>query len=93
MAGESHKTTDHEEIREWAEERGGKPATVTGTERDAEQAGVLRIEFPDYGGSERLEEISWDEWFDKFEAENLAVVMQEETKEGGTSRFAKVVDR
>ena len=28
---EGNVTTDHEKIRKWAEERGGKPSTVKGT--------------------------------------------------------------
>ena len=40
-----------------------------------------------------LEEIPWDEWFDKFDANRLALVYQEETKEGRESRFAKLVSR
>src|SRR4051794_34732042 len=43
---ESKTTTDHDEIRRWAEERGGRPATVEGTEGGGEDAGVLRIDFP-----------------------------------------------
>ena len=50
MAGSSHTTTDHDEIRKWAEARGGKPATVKRTESDGE-AGVLRIDFPGYSGA------------------------------------------
>jgi hypothetical protein len=89
---DSKTTTDHDEIRRWAEERGGKPATVKGTESGGEEAGVLRIDFP--GGEEdRLEEISWDEWFDKFDSENLAFLYQEEVKSGDESRFFKLVSR
>src|SRR3712207_5562878 len=55
---ESKTTTDHDEIRRWAEERGGKPATVAGTESGGDDAGVLRIDFPG-GEGDRLEEISW----------------------------------
>jgi hypothetical protein len=60
-------TTDHEEIRRWAEERGGKPAIVRGTEDDG--GGVLRIDFPGGAGTESLEHVSWDEWFRYFEEE------------------------
>jgi hypothetical protein len=31
MAAETRTTTDHEEIRRWVEEHGGKPATIRGT--------------------------------------------------------------
>lgn len=82
-------TTDYGEIRRWAEERGGKPATVRGTGEEGE-AGVLRIAFTD---NENLEAIDWDEFFDKFEAENLAFLYQEKTAEGQPSRFFKFVER
>jgi hypothetical protein len=89
---ESKTTTDHEEIRRWAEERDGRPATVKGTESGGEEAGILRIDFP--GGEEdRLEEISWDEWFEKFDEENLAFLYQEQVKSGEESRFFKLVRR
>ena len=89
---ESKTTTDHDEIRRWAEERGGKPATVKGTESGGEDAGILRIDFP--GGKEdRLEEISWDDWFKKFDEESLAFLYQEQVKSGDESRFFKLVNR
>jgi hypothetical protein len=89
---ESKTTTDHDEIRRWAEERGGKPARVKGTEAGDDDAGILRIDFP--GGEEdRLEEISWDEWFKKFDEENLAFLYQDEVKSGDESRFFKLVKR
>ncbi|HEX2044261.1 MAG TPA: hypothetical protein VHF23_01390 [Gaiellaceae bacterium] len=92
MAGESKTTTDHETIRRWAEERGGRPAAVTGT-GGADDPGVLRIDFPGRGDDESLEEISWDEFFEKFEENDLALVYQEETAGGDESRFAKLVRR
>jgi hypothetical protein len=89
----SRMTTDHDEIRKWAEKRGGKPATVAGTERGDEEAGILRIDFPEYGNDDKLEEVSWDDFFEKFDESNLAFVYQEETSDGDTSRFGKFVDR
>jgi hypothetical protein len=89
---ESKTTTDHDEIRRWVEERGGKPAKVKGTEGGGDDPGILRIDFP--GGEEdRLEEISWDEWFKKFDEENLAFLHQEEVKSGEESRFFNLVQR
>lgn len=93
MSQESHVTTDHEEIRRWVEARGGHPSTVKGTQQGGEPAGLLRIDYPGYSGEERLEEISWEEFFQKFDESNLAFVYQEETTEGDTSRFSKLVDR
>lgn len=92
MKHQSHYSTDHDEIRRWVEARGGKPATVTGTQADSE-AGVLRIDFPGYGEEQKLQHISWDEFFRKFDESNLAMVMQEETAGGQASRFSKLVSR
>jgi len=86
---ESRTTTDHDEIRRWAEARGGRPASVRGTEAD-EDAGVLRILFRDDAS---LEEISWDDFFDKFEEEELAFLYQDKTSDGSQSRFFKLVNR
>jgi alkylation response protein AidB-like acyl-CoA dehydrogenase len=92
MAGESKTTTDHETIRRWAEERGGKPASVRGTEAGGEP-GVLRIDFPGGAGEDSLEHISWDEWFRKFEESGLAFLYQEEKAGGEGSTFFKLVNR
>jgi hypothetical protein len=87
---EAQTTTDHDVIRKWAEQRDGVPATVEGTERGGEHAGVLRIRFRD---DEDLDEISWDEFFEKFDEERLAFLYQERTKDGDESRFFKFVER
>jgi len=87
----SRYTTDHQEIRHWAEERGGVPACVRGT-GSSEDVGIIRIEFPT-GSEPSLEEISWDEWFEKFDENGLALTYQEKTAEGEPSRFNKLVKR
>jgi hypothetical protein len=84
---EAKITTDHDEIRRWTEERDGMPATVKATAKK-DEAGILRLDFPPR--DEALEEISWDEFFDK---EKLAFLYQEETEDGSASRFHKFVDR
>jgi hypothetical protein len=89
---ESKVTTDHDEIRRWVEARGGHSARVKGTER-AGEPGLLRIDYPGFSGEESLESISWDEFFKAFDENNLAFVYQEKTKDGGKSRFSKLVDR
>src|ERR1051326_273129 len=65
----SKSTTDHDEIRKWAESRNGHPATVKRTAKGG-GAGILRIDFPGYSGEDTLQEISWDEFFDKFDESN-----------------------
>lgn len=88
----SKSTTNHDEIRKWAEERGGKPTRVKGTGGEGD-AGLIRIDFPGYSGENSLEPISWDEFFSKFDEKNLALVYQEETSGGEKSNFNKLVDR
>ena len=86
----AQSTTDHEKIRKWAERRGGHPATVKATEKGNEP-GILRLDFdpPD----DSLEQIGWDEFFEKFEDADLAFLYQEKTAGGQESRFHKFVAR
>lgn len=83
----SNTTTDHDEIREWAEARDGHPAKVdTGGD-----GGILRI---DFGKPEdNLEAIEWDEFFEIFDENNLAFLYQDKTADGSESRFNKFVNR
>src|SRR5256885_1069708 len=88
----SRVTTDHEEIRRWAEERGGAPSHVKRTGR-GDDPGILRIDFPGYSGASSLEPVSWDEWFQKFDEQGLALLFQETTANGQRSNFNKIVSR
>lgn len=92
MSGETKRTTDHDTIRQWAEERDGAPATVEDTMSDGEP-GVLRFNFPGYSGEDSLKEISWEAFFDKFEDADLAMLYQDKMRSGETSRFFKFVSR
>ena len=78
-------TTDHETIRRWAEERKATPSCVRGT-GDKNDVGMIRLDFPGYTGEGSLEEISWDEWFEKFDESGLALVYQDQTSGGQESR-------
>jgi hypothetical protein len=85
-------TIDHDEIKEWVEERGGFPAHVKrGSKKD--DLGILRIDFPGYSGEDTLEHVEWDAWFEAFEADGLAFLHQDEVQGGKTSRFSKLVSR
>src|SRR5215213_4371561 len=81
-------TTDHEQIREWVESRGGHPSRVkrTGTRKDP---GILRIDFPGFSGEDTLEEIEWDEFFEWFDRNQLAMLLAP----GRANRFNKLVSR
>jgi hypothetical protein len=91
---EAKVTTDHDEIRRWVEERGGYPAAVRST-RTKDDPGILRIAFPNAPNAkdDDLEEISWDEFFKKFDEANLALIYQEKTASGEPSYFYKIVGR
>ena len=90
MAGERFLTQDHDTIRAWAEDRNGTPSAVSSTTSE-EDPGIIRIDFPGYSGEGSLEEISWDEWFEKFDRSDLVLLYQETTSDGETSNFNKLV--
>jgi hypothetical protein len=96
---EAKITTDHDEIRNWAEERGGRPATVRSTHGKGHDkgggTGIIRIEFPGapHSKHDALEEISWEEFFEKFDESKLALLYQEETAGGEKSNFNKLIGR
>ena len=92
MARKSRVLTDHEEIRRWAEERDAQPACVRGTGSE-EDVGMIRLDFPGYSGERSLEPIEWDEWLDKFEESNLALLVEDETAGGEKSNFNKIIGR
>lgn len=84
---ESKTTTNHDEIRQWAEDRGGRPAVV----RTRGEGGILRIDFGE--PEENLEAIEWDAFFRIFDENDLALLYQEEIGDGKTSRFNKFINR
>ena len=95
MSSESQATTDHDEIREWVEERDGQPAYVESIE-DGE-SGLLRIDCPDRNGEddedEDLDDICWGEFVETVEENDLAGPPQDETPDGGTSYSRTFVSR
>jgi hypothetical protein len=91
MLSESRVTTDHEEIRRWVEARGGGPVAAkagSGAER-----GIVRFRFPDQETEGEHEEISWEAFFEQFEAGGLAFLYQERAESGAISHFHKLIGR
>ncbi len=86
--GQGLATRSHDVIEHWAEERGAVPATVPGTEH-GNHLGVMRFNFPGYGGRS-LQEVSWDDWFNTFDARKLTFLFQEYKKDGTPSNFFKL---
>ena len=85
---EAKITTDHHTIKRWVEQRGGHPVRVEGTAVKG-SSGVILL---DYGEptSLKIEPISWDDFFDGFEENELAFLYPDDTDE---VRFAKLVGR
>lgn len=88
-AGRSLVTSDHEVIKRWARERGAKPATIEGTERDS-RPGVLTFDFPGWRSGGRLREVSWADWFKTFDGRRLNFIYQEQRSDGRQSNFFRV---
>ena len=82
-------TQDHGTIRQWAEERGGRPAAV-GETRSEEDPGILRLDFEPK--DEGLDPLSWDEFFQKFDSAHLTFLYQDEMEGGKQSRFHKFIE-
>ena len=88
----SKTTRDHEEIRAWAEARGAKPAEVASTDT-GKGPGILRLEFPKApkNNDSNLRELAWEEFFEKFDASDLELVLQDVTAEGAQSNFNRFI--
>ena len=85
------KTThDHAAIKAWTEERKGRPSRVA-QEGGDEHSGILRIDFQE--PDDKLEEISWEEFFEIFDNSKLEFLHQDKTAAGKISRFNKFVSR
>lgn len=82
----SHRTINHDEIREFVEKRGGTPSLVKDT-------GALRIDQPGGATSDNYQALTWDQFFKAFEDNNLAMVYQAETAQGNASNILKFVQR
>jgi hypothetical protein len=89
----SSKTVEHDEIRQWAEARGGRPSIVrtSGGKGKNKSGGVLRIDFGPK--EEKFDEITWEEFFDVFDQSHVSFLHQDQTKDGKESRFNKFVER
>ena len=87
--------TDHGEIRRWAEERDAQPSCVRGTGGNTGRSnvGMIRLDFPGYTGADSLKHIGWDEWFEAFDENGLALTVQDRTSGGERSNFNKLISR
>jgi hypothetical protein len=82
-------TIDHDTIKNWVNKWGGTPA-IGGSTEDQSGKGILRINFGNlYDG----EPISWDEFFDIFEADRLVFRYSDEVIKGNEELAFSFVDR
>ena len=89
----SRVLTDPEEVRQWAEERGARPACVQGTGGKGD-VGMIRLEFGGpFGNDDKLQEISWDDWSREFQGRKLALIVQDKTARGQKSNFNKLISQ
>jgi hypothetical protein len=93
MPTQANYMVDHDEIRSWVEERGGRPATIAGTPKRGEEAGLLRIDFPGGAKNPPLEPISWEAFFEKFDEAKLALIYQDDEGEEEKNVFCKFVSQ
>lgn len=87
--GRSLVTTERAVIRQWAEARDAKPATIEGTEREG-RPGVLTFDFPGWRSGGRLKPITWEEWFGTFDLRRLNFIYQEQKTDQRQSNFFRV---
>ena len=62
---------------------------VTGSDLAAATALALQTN----AGEDKLEHVDWEEWFDAFDSNNLALLYQEQKSSGEDSTFSKLVRR
>ena len=79
-------TIEHQQIRNWTESRGARPAISSGDNDVA----LPQIHFPE---DQNAREVSWDEWLSWFERGQWAFIWQDTTPDRQISRFCKLVPR
>ena len=63
--------TNHEEVKQWIEERNGVPAAVTSTMGQG-HVGIIRIAFPKDGEIRKgLTQISWGDFFEALDRKSV----------------------
>ena len=85
-------TTNHAVVRDLIEEYDGYPAHVERTEGDGGDSGLLRLAFPDVASrdddpNEDLTRLSWEEFFEEFDRERLALVYPEDLADDPAADF------
>lgn len=94
MTNPVEATTDHAVIKDWVERREGRPAIANRPE-EVSHLRLLHLIFPQTSEAEAVVEITWDEFFEVFEAKELAFLRynQDELIIGDEAHFYQFVNR
>jgi hypothetical protein len=96
--GMEKTTTDHDEIKQWAQRFEGKPQVIESPEAGAEKP-ALRISFPgekgeiSFGHARSIRDSNWTEFFRIFEDLELAIVYLPEPNPNNLADSYKFVSR
>lgn len=85
-------TINHNEIKNWAEERKGTPASLKEPSAEASNL-ILRILFDHEKNVDQVKNISWEQFFKLFEQHQLAFVYKHENFGGKNSNAHRFVFR
>ena len=77
------RTIDHDEIQQWASVHGGAPAILADSR--VGESGMLRLDFGE--GTEALERITWADFFDIFDENDLAFVYEFDINGDASMRY------
>ena len=86
----AHTLTDHETIRRWAEARGVKPSAVAKPGNPDFEGVDICLAVPGFD-DETVEPIAWPEWFRKFDDAELALLIEDASRQPST--FNKLIRR
>ncbi|MFL5681226.1 MAG: hypothetical protein ACJ77B_11565 [Chloroflexota bacterium] len=84
--GQTLATRSPDVIRAWAEERDARPVTATRGPDGSPR--TLRFDFGER--SDRLEELTWEDWLGTFEDRQLVFIYQERKRDGSQSNFFRL---
>jgi hypothetical protein len=85
---ETVATRDRDVIRRWAERRHAEPATGEGVLNVNDGGAPIRFNFP---GAARFRDLTWDEWFHRFEQDHFTFVYEERAPDGSLSSRYRIV--
>lgn len=98
MHKKTKATINHQVIRQWAEKLGGKPQIIDNPQAGGDIIGI-RIDLPGkldngfFSESNHPKETSWEEFFDIFDKQNLALIYNENYQEVDFGSSYKFINR